>query len=59
MPADFYLQGMFLPNTRECYKIIKFVLNMITLNCSEFFHFCLEMSSCLYMITGNFLFRYW
>jgi len=42
-----------------CYKIIKVLLNLSTINCSELFHFCLKVSSCLYVITDNFLFREW
>ena len=37
-----------------CYKITKFLLNLSTINCSELFHFCLKVSSCLYVITVNF-----
>ena len=37
-----------------CYKIIKFLLNLCTMNCSELFHFCLKLLSCLCMITRNF-----
>jgi len=59
MPADFHLQGMFLPIIGVCYKIIKFLLNSSTIDCSELFDFCLKVSSFLYVITVHFLFRYW